>query len=110
MSMLMHSLLSLIQFPVFSAFQILLLVEALTRKLHCSANNSELARNICVKLKLVLPVFLGKNKLLRFQDIIYWSLILRTKQVKNIRDIKEQTAVVAYFAGGDFLSSISFGE
>lgn len=73
-----------------------LLVEASTRKLNCSANNSELARNICVKLKLVLTVFLGKNKLRRFRDIIYWSLILRTKQAKNIRDIKEQTTVVAY--------------
>ena len=85
-----------------------LLIEALTRKPHGSANNSRLTRNIRVKFKLVLTVFLGKNKLLMSQDIIYWSLILKTKQAENTRDIKEQTEVVAYFSGGDFFGSISF--
>lgn len=95
-----------------------------------SANSSGLTRNICVKFKLLLTglffvvfvcfLVLGFlvffffcfcfNKLLMSQDIIYWSLILKTKQSENTRDIKGQTGVVAYFSGGDFFDNISFGE
>lgn len=38
-----------------------LLIEALTRKPRCSANNSGLARNVCMTFKLVLTVFLAAD-------------------------------------------------